>query len=124
MPDSLAGIVLAAGAGERLRPLTDLRPKPMCPVDNVPLGDLAIGRIAAETASIAVNVHHGRAALEAHLAGRVHLSIEEPEALGTAGALGRLREWIAGRPALVTNADTWFDQPVPPHFVSGWDGTR
>src|SRR5437660_59073 len=47
MPDSLtggdplAGIVLAAGAGTRLAPLTRLRPKALCPVGNVPLVDLA-----------------------------------------------------------------------------------
>ena len=104
----LAGVVLAAGAGTRLRPLTYVRPKALCPVDNVPLVDLALDQVAAVTASIAVNVHHGRALLESHLADRgVHLSVEEPEALGTAGALGRLRDWIDGRDVLLANADAW-----------------
>src|SRR5688500_13503964 len=104
MPDSVAGVVLAAGAGTRLRPLTLFRPKALCPVNNVPLVDLAVGRVQAATPSVAVNVHHGRGQLERHLAGRVHLSVEEEEPLGTAGALGRLREWIDGRPVLVHNA--------------------
>ena len=117
--------MLAAGAGTRLWPLTRLRPKALCPVDNVPLVDLAIERAATVTASIAVNVHHGRVALESHLAGRVHQSIEEARALGTAGALGRLRAWIDGRPVLVTNADAWLGPPVDiTGFVGGWDGER
>lgn len=123
MPAELAAVVLAAGAGTRLRPLTDLRPKALCPVANVPLVDLALDRARAVTADVAVNVHHGRALLEAHLSGRVHLSIEEPEALGTAGALGRLREWIGGRPTLVVNADAWHRTDLSA-LVRGWDGER
>src|SRR5436190_16800082 len=96
--DDLAAVVLAAGAGTRLRPLTRLRPKALCPVDNVPLVDLAVGRARTVTSAVAVNAHHGRALMEAHLPRRVHLSIEAPEALGTARALGQLRDWMAGRP--------------------------
>lgn len=123
MVDSLAGVVLAAGAGTRLRPLTLLRPKVLCPVNNVPLVDLAIDRVASATGSVAVNVHHGRELLEHHLAGRVHLSIEADRALGTAGALGALREWIAGRPALVVNGDSWSPNGLR-SFARGWDGER
>ena len=115
--------MLAAGSGTRLRPLTDLCPKALCPVANVPLVDLAIGRLRDVTGDVAVNVHHGRAEMEAHLAGRVHLSIEEPEALGTAGALGLLREWAGGRPVLVTNADAWHPA-APGPLLEGWDGER
>src|SRR2546423_2810902 len=119
----LAAVVLAAGAGARLRPLTWLRPKALCPVDNVPLVDLALQRLERVTPSIAVNVHHGRKAIETHLAGRVHLSIEEPEALGTAGALGQLRDWIDHRPVLVLNADTYCPSSVG-LLLDGWDGVR
>lgn len=118
--------MLAAGAGTRLRPLTSIRPKALCPVADVPLVDHAIGRLARYTPEIAVNVHHGRAALEQHLAGRVHLSIEAAQALGTAGALAHLKPWLDGRAALVTNTDAW----LPPHdvdpagFVGGWDRER
>jgi NDP-sugar pyrophosphorylase family protein len=119
----LAAVVLAAGSGTRLRPLTWLRPKALCPVDNVPLVDRALDGVAGLTDAVAVNVHHGRGAMEAHLAGRVHLSIEEPEALGTAGALGRLRDWIAGRPTLALNVDAWHEADLGA-FVSGWDGER
>ncbi len=55
------------------------------------------------------------------MAGRgVYVSVEQPEALGTAGAFGALRQWIAGRDVLLTNADAWFNPP-PPNLA---DGTR
>ena len=43
--DGIVGVVLAAGRGTRLRPLTRLRPKALCPVGNVPLVDLALERV-------------------------------------------------------------------------------
>lgn len=123
----LAGVVLAAGAGTRLRPLTDLRPKALCPVGGVPLVDLALARIAALTgdgpARLAVNAHHHAQALAAHLAGRVRLSPEEPQALGTAGALAALRDWLAGRDVLVTNADSYLPSGIG-RFADDWDGQR
>jgi NDP-sugar pyrophosphorylase family protein len=62
-------------------------------------------------------------AMESHLAGRVHLSIEEPEALGTAGGVAHLKSWLDGRGVLVTNADAWHDADLS-SFVAGWDGER
>lgn len=127
MSDILAGIVLAAGAGTRLRPLTWYRAKALCPVGNVPLVDSALQRVAALCGSgpdaLAVNVHHHREQLEGHLDGRVHLSIEAERALGTAGALGHARDWIAGRAAVVVNADTWTRDGIEA-LVDGWDGER
>lgn len=119
----VAGVVLAAGAGTRLRPLTRLRPKALCPVGGVPLVDLALARVGAVAADVAVNVHHGREQLEDHLGSRVRLSVEPDVALGTAGALGRLRPWIDGRPALVVNVDAWTTAPLAP-LLDGWDGER
>ncbi|MBW3615529.1 MAG: NTP transferase domain-containing protein [Actinobacteria bacterium] len=116
---------MAAGLGTRLRPLTDLRPKALCPVGNVALVDLAIAHVRAVTGDVAVNVHAHRDQMLAHLGGAgVHLSLEEPEPLGTAGALGRLRHWIAGRPVLVHNADAWHRADLAGLLVSGWDGER
>lgn len=119
----VAGVVLAAGAGTRLRPLTRLRPKALCPVGGVPLVDLALARVGAVAADVAVNVHHGREQLEDHLGSRVHLSVEPDVALGTAGALGQLRPWIDGRPALVVNGDAWTTAPLGA-LLDGWDGER
>lgn len=107
-----------------MRPLTFVRPKALCPVANVPLVDVAISRVEEATSSIAVNVHHHGPALESHLAGRVHVSLEEERALGTAGALGFLHAWIDGRPVLLTNADAWLDAADLAGFVAGWDGER
>lgn len=123
--DNLAGVVLAAGEGKRLRPLTSYLPKPLCPVAGDPLVDYALARVGALTSAIAVNVHHGADALTAHLAGRdVHIAREPgSEALGTAGALGNLRSWIDGRDVLVTNGDTWLERGLAP-FAAGWDRER
>src|SRR5262245_666403 len=123
MTHIVAGIVLAAGAGTRLSPLTDHRPKALCPVGGVPLVDLAIARVTDVTGAVAVNVHHGREAMLAHLDGRVHLSVEEPEALGTAGAVGQLRGWLDGRAAVVLNADGWCPGGVEA-LLDGWEGDR
>ena len=124
MRGGVAAVVLAAGLGTRLRPLTDVLPKALCPVANVALVDRALERAMTVADDIAVNVHAGRQQMEQHLAGRgVHLSLEEAEPLGTAGALGLLREWIDGRAVVVSNADAChgFDLRA---LVDGWDGER
>lgn len=135
----LACVALSAGAGRRLAPLSYELPKALCPVANVALLDRAIDRLAgvlassggaADATGIAVNVHHHAALIETHLAREsidVHVSREAPEALGTAGALGALRPWIAGRDVLVTNTDAWLggaSQPRLDGFFEGWDGER
>lgn len=132
MPDPLAVVVLAAGAGTRLAPLTRLRPKALCPVGDRTLLDHALDRVEAAAAGgeVAVNVFHGRAAMLAHLAGPrpstavVHPSVEEGVARGTAGALGVLHGWVAGRDVLVTNADAHLRDLDLAAFVDGWDRER
>jgi CTP:molybdopterin cytidylyltransferase MocA len=132
----LAAVVLAAGLGTRLRPLTALRPKALCPVNKVPLVDLALQRVADQVLGspgagsppdprqyLAVNAHHHAELVERHLAGRAHVSVERPAPLGTAGALGRLRPWLDGRGVLVTNADAYLPAPFD-DLVTGWDGDR
>jgi MurNAc alpha-1-phosphate uridylyltransferase len=126
-------VVLAAGQGRRLRPLTALRPKPLCPVGNQALIDRSLEQVGRVTPLIAVNLHHGQALIEQHLDGRdvgrtagqptIHRSIERSEPLGTAGALAQLRPWIDGRNALVVNADGWSDAALTA-FADGWDGER
>jgi N-acetyl-alpha-D-muramate 1-phosphate uridylyltransferase len=123
----LAGVVLAAGRGRRLRPLTDQLPKPLCPIANRPLVDLALERLSPHvgtgTDQIAVNTHYLGPMVAEHLAGRATVSDEQPVALGTAGALGRLRPWIDGRPLLVTNADAYLPSGLQ-DLVDSWDGQR
>jgi MurNAc alpha-1-phosphate uridylyltransferase len=125
--DSLAALVLAAGTGKRLRPLTLLRPKPLCPVGDTTFLDLALDRVRPHVprGSIAVNAHHLAEQIVAHIAGRVRVSVEEPKALGTAGAIGALHGWLDGRDLLTTNADVYFREPPDlTGFVAGWDRTR
>lgn len=125
MADSVAGVVLAAGAGSRLRPLTAGRPKALCPVGGTPLVDHALGRLAPATSAVAVNLHHHAALLDAHLPPAVHRSVESPVALGTAGALGALRGWLDGRDVVVTNADAWFAGEVDvAELLREWDRRR
>lgn len=120
----VAGVVLAAGEGRRLRPLTDERPKPLCPVGARPLLDHALDRLRPHAAAVAVNAHHLAEQLTAYVAERhpdVQVSLEQPAALGTAGALGRLHDWLDGRPVLVVNADAWTTARLDP-LVDGWTG--
>lgn len=126
----LAGVVLAAGAGTRLRPLTDHLPKALVEVGETPLVTGALDRLEAVVGAgpghLAVNAHHHAGQLAAAVAGRAHVSREEPVALGTAGALGALAPWLGGRGALVTNADVWMpDGPlVLQQMTAVWDGER
>jgi len=122
MVDSLAGIVLAAGAGTRLQPLTRHRPKPLCPVGDTTLLDAALARVGAVVGDVAVNAHHHAEQVVAHVAGRAFVSVEPEEALGTAGGVAHLRPWLDGRPALVVNGDTWTSIPLAP-LVECWDGS-
>jgi len=110
----LKAAVLAAGLGTRLRPLTDIRPKPLLPVLNRPLLGLVLAQLeAAGCYRVAVNTHH--------LAEQVHdflraepwsflLSVShEPEILGTGGGLRQLGEVLREGPFLAINADILTD---------------
>jgi MurNAc alpha-1-phosphate uridylyltransferase len=122
---TLAAVVLAAGQGRRLAPLTDELPKALCPVNNVALVDHALARVAPfvalAPASVAVNAHHLADQVQHHVGGRAHVSVELGTALGTAGAIGNLRDWIAGRDVLITNCDAWGPTDLT-DLISGWDG--
>jgi len=126
---TLAALVLAAGRGERLRPLTDRIPKPLLDVGGTTLLDAALARLATVVPltpdGVAVNAHWLADQIVAAVGDRAHVSVEEPDALGTAGAVGALREWLAGRDLLIANGDAWFGGPVDVRrFVNEWDRTR
>ena len=96
-----------------------LRPKALCPVNNRPMLDLAIQRLRPFVTDIAVNVHYMADQIVDHLANTdVKISVEAPEVLGTAGAIGALRDWIGGRPVLIHNADAWISGFLD-DFVAG-----
>jgi MurNAc alpha-1-phosphate uridylyltransferase len=128
---NLCALVLAAGAGTRLRPLTATLPKALCPVGNVALLDRALHRLAnhglAVPATVAVNACHLADQVRAHTGDRAHISLEPgPPALGTAGAVAHLRGWSAGRAVLVGNADAYLAPDVDGRdlaaLLEGWDG--
>lgn len=121
MADSLAGLALGAGSGERMRPLSILRPKVLCPVADVALIDHAIERLRSVTDDVAVNAHESQPTLVAHVADRVRVSVEHGEALGTAGAVAPLLDWIDGRALVVVNGDTWCPGGLD-QLCDGWDG--
>jgi N-acetyl-alpha-D-muramate 1-phosphate uridylyltransferase len=126
-PPDLCAVVLAAGVGQRLRPLTGIRPKALCPVGNVPLLDLALNRVEAlglrGPADVAVNASWLAEQVDAHVDGRAHVSVEPGGPLGTAGGVARLRDWVAGRAVLVGNADAYLAGGDLAALLDGWDGT-
>jgi NDP-sugar pyrophosphorylase family protein len=109
---ALCAIVLAAGEGTRLRPITETIPKALCPVGNVPLLDRALARLGhhglSGPARVAVNACYLADLVLEHVGGRAYPSPEPgPPPLGTAGAVANLRTWIADRAVLVGNADAY-----------------
>lgn len=126
---TLAALVLAAGRGERLRPLTDATPKPLLEVGGTTLLDAALARVGGVVAlgpdDVAVNAHWLADQIVAAVGDRAHVSVESPVALGTAGAVGALHDWLAGRDVLIANADTWFSGPLDVRrFVTDWDRSK
>jgi mannose-1-phosphate guanylyltransferase len=114
----LRALVLAAGLGTRLRPLTDDLPKPLLPVLGQPLLGLTLRRLAAAGCeAAAINLHHGagqiRRAFGSEHAGLPLTWSEEPRLLGTLGALGPLAGFFDGADlALVVNGDSLCRWPL------------
>ncbi|HEY0783772.1 MAG TPA: NDP-sugar synthase [Thermoanaerobaculia bacterium] len=122
-------LVLAAGLGTRLRPLTDSVPKPLLPVAGVPiLGHTLLRLRALGCAAVAINLHHRGDTIRRHFGasfgGMPLVYSEEPEILGTLGALHPLRDFLAAAdPLLLVNGDSlcrWpLAQLVARHRASG-----
>jgi mannose-1-phosphate guanylyltransferase len=104
-----AAMVLCAGLGTRLRPLTDHIPKPLMPVGDRPALAHILGALrGAGIDRIAVNTHHRAEAFDARRAelGSAGLSIvHEPEILGTAGGVRNARGALGDGDVLVYNGD-------------------
>ncbi len=110
-------MVLAAGLGKRMRPLTARQPKPMVRVAGKPLIDHALDRLAeAGIAKAVVNVHYLADALEAHVLGRkvpaVTISDERELLLETGGGMVRAADQLPD-PFFCLNSDNiWLDGPI------------
>jgi len=104
-------MVMAAGLGTRMRPLTDDRPKPLVQVMGKALIDHAIDRlVAAGVEMIVVNAHYKSEMLTAHLKRRkdveIRISEESDELLGTGGGILKALPNFAGEPFFVHNSDS------------------
>lgn len=126
-------MVMAAGLGKRMRPLTATRPKPLIEVAGKPLLDHVLDRLrAAGVEKVVVNVHYLADALEAHLAGaaeglEVQVSDERALLLETGGGLVAAERLIDCDPFLSVNSDNlWIDGPADTLKVlaSHWDSDR
>lgn len=108
-------MVLAAGLGTRMRPLTDTLPKPLVPVGGKPLLDHVLDRLdGAGVETVVVNVHFFAGKIEEHLAGRsrprIVVSDERDTLLGTGGGIVRALPLLGDSPFFLVNADTlWID---------------
>lgn len=126
-------MVLAAGLGTRMRPLTDRIPKPLVPVYGRPLLDHVLDALAAAgIAEAVVNVHHLADLIEAHLAARkgpprVTLSDERGLLLETGGGVRKALPLLAPGPFLAINSDTiWIEgaRPNLTRLMEGFDPER
>ncbi|MDX5360553.1 MAG: NTP transferase domain-containing protein, partial [Alphaproteobacteria bacterium] len=108
-------MVLAAGLGTRMRPLTDDRPKALVELDGRAMVDRALDRlVAAGVRRAVVNVHHFADMLEAHLARRTDIEIvisdERTQLLDTGGGVKAALPHLGSGPFFVLNADSaWIE---------------
>jgi MurNAc alpha-1-phosphate uridylyltransferase len=122
-------MVLAAGLGTRMRPLTDDRPKALVEVGGRALIDHVLDRLAdAGVARAVVNVHYFADMLERHLARRsrpaIAISDERDLLLETGGGLKRARPLLGDDPVLVANIDSiWIEgaEPALERLIGAWD---
>jgi MurNAc alpha-1-phosphate uridylyltransferase len=125
-------MVLAAGLGARMRPLTDGRPKALVEVMGRPLIDHALDRLAAAGVSPAVvNLHHFADQLEAHLtkrtAPRIVISDERKELLNTGGGIARALLQLGEAPFFLLNSDSFWvegDASNLTRLADRFDGRR
>lgn len=104
-------MVLAAGLGQRMRPITDTLPKPLVRIAGKAMLDHALDRLAAIGVSHAVvNVHHLAGKIEAHLASRteprITISDERSELLETGGGVTKALPLLGDKPFFHLNSDS------------------
>lgn len=124
-------MILAAGRGERMRPLTDHTPKPLLPIAGKPLIVHHLEALrAAGIVEVVINTGHLGEQLPAalgdgqHWGMRIFWSPEPPEALETGGGIFQALPLLGREPFIVVNGDVWTDYPLarwtqPPLAPSG-----
>ena len=122
-------MLLAAGLGTRMRPLSNETPKPLLPLGGRALIDHALDRLAeAGVEDVVVNAHFKAERLEAHLAERegapkIHIHHEDT-LLETGGAVRAALPLLGDAPFFVINGDSvWLDGPSPAlgRMAKAWD---
>jgi MurNAc alpha-1-phosphate uridylyltransferase len=122
-------MLLAAGLGTRMRPLTLDRPKPLIEVAGRTLLDHVLDRLeAAGVDTVVVNVHHLAEKMEAHLAARGHprilVSDERAGLLNSGGGVRKALPLLGASPFIVCNADSfWIEGPRSniARLAAAWD---
>ncbi len=125
-------MVLAAGYGLRMRPLTEHMPKPLVPVAGRPLLDHVLDKLAqAGVTEAAVNVHYLPDQIIAHVADRsaprITISDERDQVLGTGGGVVKALPLLGDAPFFHMNSDTlWIDgaQPNLDRLATAFDPAR
>ena len=117
-----SAMVLAAGLGMRMRPLTDKMPKPMVPVAGKPLLDHVLDRLAeASVTTAVVNVHYLPDQIIQHVkdrtSPRVVISDERDMVLGTGGGVVKALPLLGDAPFYHLNADTMWIDGVHPNLL-------
>ena len=123
-------MVLAAGMGTRMRPLTDMMPKPLIKVAGKPLIDHMLDRlVAAGVERAIVNVHNFADQMEAHLALRhdieVIISDERGQLLETGGGARKARPLMGDEPIFHVNTDSvWIGDGALEKLAAQYDRAR
>ncbi len=125
-------IVLAAGLGKRMLPITATMPKPLVKVAGRSLIDFALDKLhEAGVESVVVNVHHFADMLEAHLrtreTPRIVISDERDELLETGGGVKKALPLLGSDPFITFNSDSlWIEGKEPNllRLVQAWDPDR
>lgn len=125
-------MVMAAGFGQRMQPLTNGKPKPLVPVKGVPLIDYGFARLSeAGCGTIVVNVHYLADQIEAwakrHASPRIIISDERRELLDTGGGIVKALPLLGSESFFVVNSDSiWIDEgrPALERLRAGWDEAR
>jgi N-acetyl-alpha-D-muramate 1-phosphate uridylyltransferase len=127
-----AAMIMGAGLGTRMRPLTDDRPKPLVMVGGKTLIDHSIDRlVAAGMTRIVVNLHYKAQMLRDHLAQRrdaeIVFSDETQQLLDTGGGVVKAMPHFADAPFFIINSDSiWVEgkSAALPAMIAAWDERR